>query len=288
MIPARTWPPDMLRLPALLLTLALVLAQSGPGADAVVQRVLDHPKVQAAFAVLDRDHERMVSDIVTLAQIPAPPFKEETRAAAYLAMLRKSGLTSVEQDAEGNVMGVRKGTGGGPLVAVAAHLDTVFPEDTDVRVRRDGTLLSAPGIGDNTRSLAVLLAVVRALNEAGVTTAGDLLVIGNVGEEGPGDLRGMRYLFREGRYKGRIDVFVSIDGSGTGDHITNAGIGSRRYRVRYTAPGGHSYAAFGIVNPAFASANPQAMDAATPSSEGRAGCRRWPCPSVASRGPSSS
>ena len=155
-----------------------------------------------------------VADIVTLTEIPAPPFKETRRAAKYLELLRQTGLTSVEQDAEGNVMGVRKGTGGGPLLAVAAHLDTVFPEGTDVTVKRTGTRLAAPGIGDDTRSLAVLLALIRAMNEAGVATAGDILFVGNVGEEGPGDLRGVKQLFLKGKYKDQIKMFVSIDGTG--------------------------------------------------------------------------
>src|ERR1044071_4181291 len=102
-------------------------------------------------------------------------------------MLRGAGPTDVERDAEGNVMGIRKGTGGGPLVAIAAHLDTVFPEGTDVHVKRQGTRLSAPGVGDDTRSLAVLLAIIRAMNAANVETTSDILFVGNVGEEGPGD-----------------------------------------------------------------------------------------------------
>jgi acetylornithine deacetylase/succinyl-diaminopimelate desuccinylase-like protein len=240
----------MLSVAPLFLSLSLVLAQSP--SDAAVRRIAEHPKVKAALAAVDRDHDRLVADIVTLTEIPAPPFKEDKRGAAYLTMLRQAGLTNVERDAEGNVMGVRKGTGGGPLVAIAAHLDTVFPEGTDVHVKREGTRLSAPGVGDNSRSLAVLLAIVRALDAAGITTKSDLLFVGNVGEEGPGDLRGVRYLFGKGPYKDRIKMFVSVDGGGIGDHITNGAVGSRRYRVTFTGPGGHSYGAFGLVNPAFA------------------------------------
>ena len=120
---------------------------------------------------IDRDHDRLVAEIITLTEIPAPPFKEDKRGAAYLEMLRAARAHDVERDDEGNVMGLRKGTGGGPLVAIAAHLDTVFPEGTDVKVKRDGTRLSAPGIGDDTRSLAVLLAMVRAMDAAGIQTA---------------------------------------------------------------------------------------------------------------------
>jgi acetylornithine deacetylase/succinyl-diaminopimelate desuccinylase-like protein len=156
----------------------------------------------------------------------------------------------VHRDAEGNVMGIRPGNGN-RLVAFAAHLDTVFPEGTDVRVRRRGTQLSAPGIGDDTAGLATLLAVVRAMDAAGVETEADVLFIGNVGEEGIGDLRGMKYLFGEGRYRNEIDTFVSVEG-GRQSVITTQALGSRRFRVTFRGPGGHSYSAFGIVSPAFA------------------------------------
>lgn len=223
--------------------------------DTAVRRVVDHPKLTIALETVDRQHDRLVSDIIHLTEIPAPPFKEEARAAAYLEMLRAHGLTSVERDAEGNVMGLRRGTGGGPLIALAAHLDTVFPEGTDVTVKREGTRLSAPGIGDNSRSAAVLLAMVRAMDSAEIRTASDILFIGNVGEEGPGDLRGVKHLFQRGRYQGRIGMFISMDGAGGGDDITHGAVGSRRYRVTFTGPGGHSYGAFGLVNPAFAMGN---------------------------------
>lgn len=213
---------------------------------------MDDPRLKQALAAIDRDHDRLISEIIALTEIPAPPFKEEARAAAYLEMLRMAGLTSVERDAEGNVMGLRKGTAGGPLLAVAAHLDTVFPEGTPVKVTREGTRLSAPGIGDDTRALAVLLAIVRAAEAAGLQTRSDILFIGNVGEEGPGDLRGMKYLFTKGPYKDRIGTFISIDGAGGGSDITHGGVGSKRYRVAFKGPGGHSYGAFGIVNPAYA------------------------------------
>ena len=207
------------------------------------------------MAVIDRDHDRMVREIITLTEIPAPPFKEQARGDAYLAMLRATGLTNVERDAEGNVMGLRKGTGGGPLVAIAAHLDTVFPEGTDVKVKRDNTRLAAPGVGDDTRSLAVLLAMIRALDEARIETASDILFIGDVGEEGLGDLRGMKYLFTKGPYRDRIKTFISVDGSGTGEDITHGAVGSKRYRVTFKGPGGHSYGAFGLVSPAYAMGN---------------------------------
>ena len=233
--------------------IALLLQAGGVQRAAPAPAVpFDHPSIVRALDVLDRDHDRLVADIVALTEIPAPPFKEERRAAAFLKMLSEAGLSNVERDAEGNVMGLKRGRGAGPLVVVAAHLDTVFPEGTNVGVKRDGTRLFAPGIGDNSRSLAVMLAMVRALEAAKVTTMSDILFVGNVGEEGPGDLRGVRHLFTKGPYRDRIGLFVSIDGVGVGDHIVTAGVSSRRYRVTFKGPGGHSYGAFGLVNPAFA------------------------------------
>src|SRR5689334_12807280 len=122
-------------------------AQTG---DAIVRRVVSSEPFKQAVAVIDRDHDRITAETIQLTEIPAPPFKEAARGKAFEALLRRTSLTSVETDPEGNVMGVRKGTGGGPVVAIAAHLDTVFPEGTDVKVKRNGTRLAAPGIGDNT------------------------------------------------------------------------------------------------------------------------------------------
>ena len=129
-----------------------------------------------------------------------------------------------------------------------------FEAEMNVRVRREGTRLSAPGIGDDTAGLAVLLAVIRAMDAAGIQTSGDILFVGDVGEEGPGDLRGIKNLFLEGPYSGRIDGFVSVEGGRQVD-ITNAALGSKRYRVTFSGPGGHSYNAFGLVSPAFAMGN---------------------------------
>ena len=236
----------------MLVATALSAAARQAGPDAHVRRVLESPAFKEAAAFLDRTHDRLVAETIQLTEIPAPPFKEAARAKAFLALLTQTGLSNVETDAEGNVTGLRKGTGGGPLVAIAAHLDTVFPEGTDVKVRRSGNRLAAPGVGDDSRSLAVLLAIVRAMDAAGVKTTSDILFVADVGEEGPGDLRGMRYLFQKGRYKNLIRTFISIDGTGAGDEITNGGVGSKRYRVAFKGPGGHSYGAFGLVSPAFA------------------------------------
>ena len=238
--------------------LATTLAVMGFGAapakpdpaDQAVQKIVASPSFKTAVATLEREHDRTVADIVILTEIPAPPFKEAAKGKAFMAMLKAEGLSDVEMDPEGNVTGLRRGTGspGGPLVVFAAHQDTVFPEGTPVKVRREGTKLYSPGIGDDTRSLAVLLAYVRALDAAKIQTKSDILFVGNVGEEGPGDLRGTRYLFGKSKYKDRIKAFFSMDGLNPAG-ITYGAVGSRRYRVLFHGPGGHSYGAFGIVNP---------------------------------------
>ncbi|MBE9605363.1 M20/M25/M40 family metallo-hydrolase [Acetobacteraceae bacterium H6797] len=226
--------------------------------EETVAGLIESPAFRKAVATLAAEHDRTVEDIITLTEIPAPPFGEEKRAAAYLEMLRAHGLEDVEQDEIGNVMGLRRGAGNGSLMVVAAHLDTVFPAGTDVKVRREGTKLFAPGVGDDTRSLAVLLAYMRAMDAAGIRTRSDILFVGDVGEEGLGDLRGMRHLFTQGKYKGKIDAFFSIDGT-TMDRMTVTGVGSKRYRVAFKGPGGHSYGAFGRVSPSFAMAKAIAL-----------------------------
>ena len=218
-------------------------------AELAAGRTLNSPGYRAASQTLAAEYDRFVRELIELTEVPAPPFKEEARADAFIRLARASGVTDIEKDAEGNVLVMRRG-GGGPLLVVSAHLDTVFPEGTNVTVRRDGTRLAAPGIGDNAQGVAALLALTRAIDAARITTSSDILFVANVGEEGSGGLRGVRHLFGEGRYKDRIAAFISIDGMGSGDYITTGGVGSRRYRVTFTGPGGHSYSAFGLVNPA--------------------------------------
>jgi tripeptide aminopeptidase len=237
-----------------LVLLTILLSVPASAQEAPVKALLDSAAFKTATAFIEKDEPRFVKEIIELTEIPAPPFKEERRAKAYLQRLRQTGLTDVEMDAEGNVMGVRRGTGGGDMVAVVAHIDTVFPEGTDVKVKREGTRLAAPGVGDNTRGIALMLAVIRAIDVGKFQTAHDLLFVGNVGEEGEGDLRGVKFLLQKGKYKDRIKQFIAIDGGDQGN-ITRGGVGSRRYRVTFKGPGGHSYGAFGLVNPAFAMGN---------------------------------
>jgi tripeptide aminopeptidase len=217
-------------------------------ADRAVHTLINGPAFKAAAHALEEGHDRWVQDIITLTEIPAPPFKEQARAKAFAGMLRERGLTDVEIDEEGNVLGFRRGTENGPAVVVSAHLDTVFPEGTNVKVRREGDTLHAPGIGDDSAGLATILSIIDAMNAAGLRTRRDMLFVGTVGEEGAGNLRGVRYLFTKGKYRGQLAAFFSIDGWGT-QLFVRMGTASKRYRVSYTGPGGHSYNAFGIVNP---------------------------------------
>jgi acetylornithine deacetylase/succinyl-diaminopimelate desuccinylase-like protein len=214
-----------------------------------VSGALAAPRVRSALIAVRDGEPRTIEDQVRLCQIPAPPFGERERAAAYVAAFKAAGLRNVRTDREGNVLGERPGRTARPHVVMAAHLDTVFPAGTDVRVERRGDVLHGPGIGDNCRGLAVLVAVARSLNEAGIETTGTITFAGTVGEEGAGDLRGVRMLVGE-TLKGRIDRFVGVDGSG--DAIFTTGVGSRRYRVTYAGAGGHSYDDFGRPNPAHA------------------------------------
>ena len=224
-----------------------------PPNEAAVAAVMTSAAWQTALVTLAQEHDRTTAELISLTEIAAPPFGEGPRGGAYLQMLRDHGLAEVEEDAIGNVMGLRRGTGNGLLVVVAAHLDTVFPAGTEVTVRREGTKLFAPGVGDDTSGLATLLAWIRALDAAAIRTKNDILFVGNVGEEGLGDLRGVRHLFREGRYKDRIAAFITVD-SPDMDGIVVGGIGSKRYQVTFRGPGGHSYGAFGLVSPMYAMA----------------------------------
>ena len=201
--------------------------------------------VKAAVDRIKADNAWTLDQQQSICEIPAPPFKETVRGAEYKRRLEALGLT-VRIDSVGNVIAERKGTGRGKTVMIAGHLDTVFPEGTDVKVKREGNAMRGPGIGDDCRGLAVVLAVARAFQMEKVQTDGTVIFVGNVGEEGPGNLRGVRHLFMH-EYKGKVDYFISVDGTGLG--VTSRAVGSNRYRVTYQGPGGHSYGAFGMPNP---------------------------------------
>lgn len=235
---------------ALWCTAVPVAAKSVTADDRAIAAIRQAPAYKLAAQSLDADHERFVGEIIKLTEIPSPPFGEEKRGAAFRALLADHGLIDIETDKLGNVMGLRRGTGpaGGKIVVISAHLDTVFPEGTDVTVKRNGTKLSAPGIGDDSRGLAALLAYVRALDAGKIKTRNDILFVGTVGEEGQGDLRGVRHFFAEGEYSNRVAAFYSVDGVDP-SRVTTGAVGSKRYRVTFKGPGGHSFGAFGLVNP---------------------------------------
>jgi acetylornithine deacetylase/succinyl-diaminopimelate desuccinylase-like protein len=216
-----------------------------------VRALLGEEPVQRAFAFIDSSAERFNAEHVRICEIPAPPLKEQERARYFASRFIELGLVDVHTDSEGNVIGFYRGESEDPLVVLSAHHDTVFPEGTDVRVRRSGNRMSAPGIADNCAGLAVLIAIVQSLNAAAIRLNGTLAFVATVGEEGEGNLRGVRHLFSEGRLAGRVSSFISFDGPGT-DYITHQALGSRRYRVRLEGPGGHSWADFGVVNPVHA------------------------------------
>lgn len=208
--------------------------------------LLKDPTVRAALDAAKRNEPQAIEQEIGVCEIPAPPFHEEVRGRELKRLFDALGLQDVRIDRAGNVVGVRPGKSLHPNVVLAAHLDTVFPEGTDVKVTRDGGVLKGPGIGDDCRGLAVILSVARALNEAHVETPGTITFVADVGEEGLGDLRGMKELFGA-TLRGQIDKFISVDGTGLG--LVHIGVGSNRYKVTFKGPGGHSYGAFGMANP---------------------------------------
>ncbi len=243
----------------LLLALVLVLwpvtqgrAQNAPRCHAgdrycaEIARIARDTRVQRAFTYIERTDAAALRELIALTQIAAPPFKEAERARRFAEMLRAAGADSVGIDEVGNVVALRRGTQRASLVVLAGHLDTVFPEGTELRVRQRGDTLFAPGIGDNTRGLVALLQVLRALVQSNLRTAQDLWFVGTVGEEGLGDLCGVKHLFKAGQRP--IGSFIAVDGSNDAE-ITNAAVGSKRYRITFNGAGGHSYGDFGAANP---------------------------------------
>jgi tripeptide aminopeptidase len=227
------------------LVFTMTAAQAPPSGETLT----GEPTIRAALDAVRKNEAAIVDEQVRLCEIPAPPFAEQARGLAYKAAFERLGLRNVRIDAVGNVLGERPGRQAKPHLVMSAHLDTVFPEGTAVKATRSGTGIAGPGIADDCRGLAVVLGVIRAMNEARVETGGPVTFVGTVGEEGLGDLRGVKHLFKT-ELAGRIDSFVSVDGAGTS--ITRTAVGSRRYRVTFKGPGGHSFGDFGIANPVHA------------------------------------
>jgi tripeptide aminopeptidase len=208
-------------------------------------QVTENPEVRAALNWFSRNLTWINEQQIRITEVPAPPFQESARADAVKALLEDCGL-EVSIDKTGNVIGELPGTTDKEVVMLTAHLDTVFPPGTEVKVRRDGDRLNAPGISDNGTGLAGLVAIARAIHDAGIKPRRTILFVADVGEEGEGNLRGMRALVDA--YRAKLKAAVVLDGSGT-DHVTTKALASRRLEVLITGPGGHSWSDFGIPNP---------------------------------------
>lgn len=221
-------------------------AFSSAAYKAEVDKITKNKKIQQAFKIIQDLEPVTIKELIELTQIAAPPFQEQKRAERFKQMLTEAGIDSIWVDKVGNVIALRKGKGNGKTIVLEAHLDTVFPLETDVTVKTKGDTLFAPGIGDDTRGLSMVLTVIKSMNQAGIATASDILFVAAVGEEGLGDLRGVRNLFKPGSRK--IDAYIAIDGGDIG-RVNNKALGSLRYKITFNGPGGHSWGAFGLANP---------------------------------------
>ncbi len=220
--------------------------------------------VHQAFAWF-RSHSRELEDRqLEVTAIPAPYLGEAARGDWLKARFEELGLAEVHQDELGNVFGIRPGTvAETPYVALSAHLDTVFPAGTEINARREGDKLYGPGISDNSSGIVALLAIAGAMRDAPITNVAPILLIGTVGEEGEGNLRGMRHIFQQRRWLDSIGMLIALDGAGS-DTIIAEGLGSRRYEVTVSGPGGHSWSDFGVANPIVALARVIERFARTP------------------------
>ncbi len=211
-----------------------------------IKKITNNKSVKKAFQYVLEIKDQTQKDHITLTEIPAPNLLEAKKARKFASLLKSSGADKVWIDKTGNVIALRKGTKGKKVIVINAHMDTVFPEGTDVSVKIKGDTLYAPGIGDDTRGMMILLTVLRAMEATEIETELDVLFVGTVGEEGLGDLRGSKFLFNESGLQ--IDSWISVDG-GSIANIVNKALGSTRYRINFEGPGGHSWGAFGYVNP---------------------------------------
>ena len=216
-------------------------AQTASAPD--LEAILANPKIAKTLDDIKADDERAFAEQKRITEIPAPPFKEKVRAEYYQKRMQELGFKDASIDAEGNVIALRKGSAGGrPRLVVSAHLDTVFPEGTDVTIKEKDGAIVAPGIGDDSRGLAAMLSLIKAMNENQIATVGDIMFVGTVGEEELGNLRGVKALFRDHT---DIDGFISIDGLGI-TRVVNQATGSHRYEFTFKGPGGHSFQEFGL------------------------------------------
>jgi len=216
-----------------------------------VAQLMTTPHVARALRFFETHADAITEEHIRICSIPASPFGEQERAEYLSGKFSELGLSEVEIDEEGNCLGLLRGASQSPLIVVSAHLDTVFSKDTNFNVVRRDNKLYAPGIADDGCGLAALIALAQAIQSEQIPIEGSILFVGTVGEEGEGNLRGVRHLFSKGRWAKHVDSFLSFDGPGL-DRITNKALGSRRYRVAVTGPGGHSWGDFGLPNPVHA------------------------------------
>lgn len=213
--------------------------------DETYKSLMANERVTRALAAIKADDENTLREQIEIAQIPAPPFKEQVRARDFQKRLEKLGLKA-SIDSEGNVIATRKGSGQGTTLVFSAHLDTVFPEGTDVTVQKKGDRYYGRGLADDTRGLVAVLAVLRAMQQADIRTVGDVMFVGTVGEEGLGNLRGVKALLKQNR---EVDAFITVEPAIAGrDRIGVGATGSRRWKVTFKGPGGHSSANFGVAS----------------------------------------
>jgi len=222
--------------------------------DQTLEQLLGSTVVQRAFSFFEAHADAITEEQILINSIPAPPFGEAKRADYLRRRMSSLGLGDAHIDDEGNCVALRPGASDQPSLVVSAHLDTVFAPETDLTPKRAGAKIFAPGIADDACGLIALLAILQAMQTSGVETAGSILFVGTVGEEGEGNLRGVRHLFTKGEWANRLGAFISFDGAGL-ERVTNGALGSRRYRVGFTGPGGHSWSDFGTANPINAAAN---------------------------------
>jgi tripeptide aminopeptidase len=218
------------------------------------------PRVRQALAKLAGEAPSVTEEQIRITEIPAPTFHESVRAAHLVKLLTDAGL-KVHTDPAGNVIGERAGSSKGDLVLITAHLDTVFPAGTDIRVRREGSRLKAPGISDNGTGLATLPAIARIMRDTKLETHSSLLFVADVGEEGEGNLRGVRKLVET--YRKQLRYVIALDGASI-DYVTTAALASRRVEITIAGAGGHSWSDFGVANPINALARGIALFLKTP------------------------
>jgi len=216
--------------------------------DTALDGLIDRPDTARAVDFVFRHDDETLATQVEITEIAAPPFGEAVRAEHVARLLAAAGTTDVRVDSAGNVVAPMAGTDEERPFVVSAHLDTVFPAGTDVRVRRDGDRFYGPGIADDGRGLAALVTLARAFGDSTLRTVRPLLFVATVGEEGVGDLRGVKHLFSDDGAGHDASGFISLDGAGL-DRIVVSALGSRRYRITARGPGGHSWVDWGMANP---------------------------------------